>query len=147
MQAFQPQDSVPSGMGWLEQRSTALMTLTRWHLLTHRHQKNSFKISTPPPRATLHPFPITMKPEMLRFLHDELAPNTRHMGRKKLPPSFQASSQWFRLCSPEFFLGSGLKIYLGMKARVGPLKPSTGGGVPPGWGCIRHCQCLIFPDK
>lgn len=76
-----------------------------------------------------------MKPEMLRFLHDELAPNTRHMERREIYHHLsRPAASGFRLCSPEFFLGSGLKIYLGMKASVGPLKPSTGGGVPPGWG-------------
>ena len=72
---------------------------------------------------------------MLRFLHDELAPNAMHMERREIYHHFAVpAAGGFCLCSPEFFLGSGLTIYLGMKASVGPLKCSTGGGGPSRMG-------------
>ena len=76
-----------------------------------------------------------MKPEMLRFLHDELAPNAMHMERREIYHRFaMPAASGFFLCSPESFLGSGLTIYLGMKASMGPLKRSTGGGGPSWMG-------------
>ena len=110
------------------------VTLTRWHLLTHRHQKIHSKFPIPTPGATLHPsyYNETWDVEVSPWWASS---NTTLMERGEIYHHLSMPAvSGFCLCSPEFFLGSRLKIYLGMKASMEPLKCSTGGGGPSRMG-------------
>lgn len=135
MQAFQPQDGVPSGMGWLEQGSPALPWPLHIGISSSTDTRKFIQNFPYPPPGPPCILPITTKPEMLRFFHDELAPNTMHMERGEIYHHLPCQqSVVFASVLQNSFLEMGWRFIWAWRPVWGLWNAQLVVRVPPGWG-------------
>lgn len=106
--------------GRLEPKSPALRLLFHADISSStsaRKPTQSFPYPPPGPPCIL---PIVRNLEMLRFLQDDVAPNTMDVERGKIYHQLSTPVvSGFCLCTSEFFLGTGLQDLFGHEGLSG----------------------------